>query len=726
MKNKKRWLSFFFVALTLFLMVTPSTIIAAGSYSWPVPSVQQITKDREFIKSTHTGIDIPGDGKNVYSATDGVVAFRYTGCTNRSGPLYGKTCVSNNCPSKNYSTSALTKGYCNSGFGNGFIIYYKADNMYVHYAHMSTLSSDLKVGTTISQGTFLGTTGDAGFAFGQHLHFELRKGGQWGTAVNPMDYVSMNSKSEPTTTTTTVSFNSVTVTDITTTNAIPRCAVSYTGTRPSEIGIYFGKSPSSMTRVDFDSIPSSTKNPINVYYDLNRCTPLLSANTQYYYYFYAISNGKKYISVADTNKPSTFTTLPNSAPPPTTPPKVTHVETPVVKAEATSDGRMLVTITCATPGARIYWTSNATTPTSKSAVYTVPSIVPSSRVVMAIAEKDGIFSQPSAYTSFFIVPFDANGGYVSTPYKCYEYGAKYSDLPTPTRSGYTFDGWYTAKDGGTYINAFSAVSNDNTLYAHWKSSSIVATKPATPVVRAEASSTGGLYVAITCATKDATIYWTSNATAPTTSSTAYSGPFTLAGTRVVMAIAAKDGLISDVSPYTIFYVVPLNANGGIVSTAYMCFEHGARYTGLPTPTRSGYTFDGWYTSPTGGTQVTSSSSVASDDTLYAHWKSSSSAATKPATPVVTAEASSTGSLYVTITCSTPGATIYWTSNATIPTTSSSVYSGPSMLPGTRVVMAIAEKDGVISDTSPYTIFYIVPLDANRVVSKQELAACKMY
>lgn len=43
---------------------------------------------------------------------------------------------------------------------------------------------------------------------------------------------------------------------------------------------------------------------------------------------------------------------------------------------------------------------------------------------------------------------------------------------------------------------------------------------------------------------------------------------------------------------------------------------------LPTPTKSGYKFKGWYTEESGGTQVTSSSKFAiiSEQTLYAQWE----------------------------------------------------------------------------------------------------------
>ena len=44
---------------------------------------------------------------------------------------------------------------------------------------------------------------------------------------------------------------------------------------------------------------------------------------------------------------------------------------------------------------------------------------------------------------------------------------------------------------------------------------------------------------------------------------------------------------------------------------------------LPTPTRSGYSFEGWYTSATGGTKITDSTKVTANITIYAHWTKNS-------------------------------------------------------------------------------------------------------
>lgn len=66
--------------------------------------------------------------------------------------------------------------------------------------------------------------------------------------------------------------------------------------------------------------------------------------------------------------------------------------------------------------------------------------------------------------------------------------------------------------------------------------------------------------------------------------------------------------------------VHFNANGGSTPTASKVVTHGGTYGDLPTPTRTGYVFDGWYTSASGGSRVTSSTgvSITGDQTLYAH------------------------------------------------------------------------------------------------------------
>lgn len=70
----------------------------------------------------------------------------------------------------------------------------------------------------------------------------------------------------------------------------------------------------------------------------------------------------------------------------------------------------------------------------------------------------------------FNVSFDVNeGNALDTTQKTVYFGSAYGELPTPTKDYYSFDGWFTAAEGGEEITAETVydLSIDSTLYAHW-------------------------------------------------------------------------------------------------------------------------------------------------------------------------------------------------------------------------------------------------------------------
>ena len=69
------------------------------------------------------------------------------------------------------------------------------------------------------------------------------------------------------------------------------------------------------------------------------------------------------------------------------------------------------------------------------------------------------------------------------------------------------------------------------------------------------------------------------------------------------------------------HTVTFDANGANVTIPNKEVIKGQTYGDLPTPAREGYTFAGWFTDATAGTQVTASTIVelTADQTLYAHW-----------------------------------------------------------------------------------------------------------
>ena len=67
----------------------------------------------------------------------------------------------------------------------------------------------------------------------------------------------------------------------------------------------------------------------------------------------------------------------------------------------------------------------------------------------------------------YTVTFDGNGGR-PTNSTMTTTGKKLASLPIATRSGrYSFDGWYTKKNGGTKITTATLFDKDTTVYAHW-------------------------------------------------------------------------------------------------------------------------------------------------------------------------------------------------------------------------------------------------------------------
>lgn len=70
------------------------------------------------------------------------------------------------------------------------------------------------------------------------------------------------------------------------------------------------------------------------------------------------------------------------------------------------------------------------------------------------------------------------------------------------------------------------------------------------------------------------------------------------------------------------YTITYNANGGLLAsgaTSSLDFVVGDSALSLPTPTRANFTFTGWFTLQTNGTQVTGSYTPIANATLWARW-----------------------------------------------------------------------------------------------------------
>lgn len=217
----------------------------------------------------------------------------------------------------------------------------------------------------------------------------------------------------------------------------------------------------------------------------------------------------------------------------------------------------------------------------------------------------------------YVLNYNANGGTCSTSSQtCYSGYPIGGTLPTAARTGYTFAGWYTAASGGSQVTASTSFTSSSsvTIYAHWTAIQYPVT------FNANGGSTPNPV------SKNVT-YGSTYGTLATSTKTGYAldGWYTAAsgGTKITssttVSITAAQTLYAHWTPN--IYTVTYNANGGSVSPTSKNVTYDSTYGTLATPTRTGYTFAGWFTAASGGSQITSSTKVTitAAQTIYAHW-----------------------------------------------------------------------------------------------------------
>ena len=74
------------------------------------------------------------------------------------------------------------------------------------------------------------------------------------------------------------------------------------------------------------------------------------------------------------------------------------------------------------------------------------------------------YYEPNEYK----LTYNANGGSCSTAFKMILYNDYYGELPTPTRRGYTFTGWFTEDGEQVLASHRYTTARNTTVYAHWQ------------------------------------------------------------------------------------------------------------------------------------------------------------------------------------------------------------------------------------------------------------------
>ncbi len=212
-------------------------------------------------------------------------------------------------------------------------------------------------------------------------------------------------------------------------------------------------------------------------------------------------------------------------------------------------------------------------------------------------------------------------------------------------------------------------------------------------------------VALSSATPGAVIYYTTNGTAPTTSSFVYTSPIVPGtGTTTIQAMAVASGLTqSTVSTATYIVAQPVTAApifspaGGTYTTApnvtLSDSTAGAMIyytTNGATPTTSSFVYTGAIVVGTGTTTIramavasgSSQSAVVTASYVVGQGVTGAPGFSPAAGTYATAQS-------VALSDSTAGAVIYYTTNGTTPTTSSAVYATPIAVTTSETIQAIA-------------------------------------
>ena len=266
---------------------------------------------------------------------------------------------------------------------------------------------------------------------------------------------------------------------------------------------------------------------------------------------------------------------------------------------------------------------------SKKLLTLVLAVIMLIGVLPATAMADGLEDDvvvASAVT--YTVTLDAAGGNMNgleTATKTVEEGKQVGTLPTPTKEGYTFKGWY---NGETLVEAGTVVTADMTVTAKWE------LKVKNVLVKGVVGeNVNGAWTITSVNVAEQTnllnyLKGSVNATLPAKTGYSIVGDgegnaywWYYNGSRLLVA---QDNELQEAetvyvkyqaNEYTLYF----NADGGKCDTASKKVTFDAKVGTLPTPTKEGQVFLGWFDAD--GKQYTADTvyQVAADTTVTAKW-----------------------------------------------------------------------------------------------------------
>lgn len=303
--------------------------------------------------------------------------------------------------------------------------------------------------------------------------------------------------------------------------------------------------------------------------------------------------------------------------------------TPSYTTKETADG-ILVTISCATPDARIYYTLDGIGPSeakTKSMRYKEPFYITDSCTLAVIAVSDGRWDSGGILNPISIdeysINYNLNGGTNSSDNPSTYTKYEEITLANPTRVGYTFGGWYT---DSSFTNPITKIAKGSTsavtVYAKWT--------PIEYTIKYYLKLEGNNYSYVLNNTGNPATYTvetsTINLKAPTYKGYNVDGWYTDSSfSNKVTSIpkGTTGNIILWATGEEAVYDVTYYLNGGKMAsgvtnpTTYKISDD----VSLNSPTRTGYYFGGWYTDEECEDKCIDSlsSDLTGDLKLYAKW-----------------------------------------------------------------------------------------------------------
>ena len=239
------------------------------------------------------------------------------------------------------------------------------------------------------------------------------------------------------------------------------------------------------------------------------------------------------------------------------------------------------------------------------------------------------------------------------------YGNTWGTLCGPTRTHYTFAGWNTKSDGtGTNVSSTTSTTNvcDSNVYPKWTKNKYVLSYEGTGSEKCSSI------------TKEYNSEWGTLCTPTTQTHYTFAGWFN--GDTEVTNSSKATATITVTSRWnTKKYKLTYNSDGG-TACSEKSVDYDTAWGTLCEPTKSGYTFKGWFNSS--GTEVKSSTVCKGNESVTAKWAANSKAVT-----ISSSGYGTSSTIYISLSATNPDTSQNISATATSGTATCS-YSGSTI------------------------------------------------